>query len=568
MVESDVSDVRGKMPSFAPFFLTHLTGKALAGQTPLYRSTFQTQLLWALSLFATAIWGSTHLIASYSSHPSGLRLIAVAIGLPIYWLLMVSGARYLVVVIHHQCVHGNFSGSKFWDRAVGELSSLITFTQDFSGYQSDHIADHHSKKLATLRDPDFQFLRELGFRPGMPVDMLWRHLYWTIFSPKFHMKFIWLRVRSNFLTAPIYRRVISVGFWVGLLTLVQLKHCWGTFLLAYVLPITLFYHASSLLQFLCEHQWARVKLPGEAEKLHFVRLTNGRFCGEPAPTRGLSLANATAARSRWILRMLFIHLPARLFVLVGDLPVHDHHHRKPMEPDWGDAIYARQRQADLGFPGWPEPATEIWGLGNAINRLFKFWASLPEMPNDQQADKTPPDEVFVPYPPTLGVIDKSHAEGLNAMYKDSDHKFVAVLNGKIQLPQLMNALAHCSAGLSSIVREPRLQMLDYIDASEGVHPGISRFPWIILQAKNSNQLRELRNKAKTAGLEITDFVRTMLGESADQQMAATRAAYEPDLDYFAVCLYGEAAIVEPLTKKFSLFRTANSEPALAQVAWG
>jgi hypothetical protein len=121
----------------------------------------------------------------------------------------------------------------------------------------------------------------------------------------------------------------------------------------------------------------------------------------------------------------------------------------------------------------------------------------------------------------------------------------------------MNAVAHCSAGLASILKEDDLNMLTYVDSAGGQHRGISKYPWIILQAKNSNQLASLRRSADDHGIAFTDFTHTMLGNSAEDQLTNTKSVSADELDYFLVCLYGAASELEPLTKKFSVYRTSN-----------
>jgi hypothetical protein len=395
----DDSDVRSTMPATFSRIFTHLTGKAGFGQSPWFKSTPYTQLGWGISLLTTGVAGvliSDQYLATFSLWRAPVLLLC--------WLLIVSGARFLTVIIHHQCVHHTFSGSKFWDRVVGELISTVTFTQDFSSYQADHISDHHSKKLATIHDPDFQLLRKLGFRPGISVSMLWKRLWWTLFSPAFHAQFLWMRFKSNFVNVPVFRRFLALAWWSSLIMIAYGWHLWTVLLVGYLVPVGILYNCSSLLQFLCEHQWARTKLPGESDKLHLARLTTGRFCGEAAPSRELHGTMVVLAWVRWWLRMLLIHLPVRVFVLVGDLPVHDRHHRAPCARTWPDAIYERQRDIEKGCPGWPELPTEIWGLVQAINCLFEFWSSMPATAGEP--DSQPPAEVFVPYPATFGAIDK------------------------------------------------------------------------------------------------------------------------------------------------------------------
>lgn len=141
------------------------------------------------------------------------------------------------------------------------------------------------------------------------------------------------------------------------------------------------------------------------------------------------------------------------------------------------------------------------------------------------------------------------------MYSDNDRKFVVVLNEKIEMPRLMNALGHMTAGLVGHQNgHGDFAWLRYQDADGGVHPAISRYPFIILAAKNSNQIRTLRQAAIDQGLGYNDFVHTMLGSSAEDQMEKTRGTPESALEYFGICLFGPAEPLAPLTRKFSLFK--------------
>jgi hypothetical protein len=103
--------------------------------------------------------------------------------------------------------------------------------------------------------------------------------------------------------------------------------------------------------------------------------------------------------------MFTIHLFARVFVLVGDLPVHDFHHLAPHTKQWPNAVYARRAFIDAGCPGWPEAPAEIWGLWNAINRLFVFWSSLPTSAGQPDRETQMPPEVFVPFPSISGIVE-------------------------------------------------------------------------------------------------------------------------------------------------------------------
>ena len=71
-------------------------------------------------------------------------------------------------------------------------------------------------------------------------------------------------------------------------------------------------------------------------------------------------------------------------------------------------------------------------------------------------------------------------------------KFVAVLNKKIETGKAMNALAHMTVGLSCSFPDQDKGVINYEDKDGGAHLA-SKFPYIILKAKNSNQIRTLRN---------------------------------------------------------------------------
>lgn len=141
------------------------------------------------------------------------------------------------------------------------------------------------------------------------------------------------------------------------------------------------------------------------------------------------------------------------------------------------------------------------------------------------------------------------------MYADNDYKFVAVLNKKVELPQLLNALGHMAVGLTSLSSNVAdMRFLCYQDADGGTHPAISHYPFIVLVANNSNQIRSLRQAAIEAGILYNDFADSMLGASSEDQLRQTAERSEQDLDYFGICLFGPSETLTPMTRKFSLFK--------------
>lgn len=147
------------------------------------------------------------------------------------------------------------------------------------------------------------------------------------------------------------------------------------------------------------------------------------------------------------------------------------------------------------------------------------------------------------------------------MYADNTHKFVVVLNARHALPQLLNAATHLAAALVAVDGDAgAMEFLPYTDGDGARCAMLSRWPFIILVAEHTGQLRELRAAAVDAGLAPACFAATMIGGSAAEQRARTRETPGAALELLAVGLYGPAEVLGPLTRRFSLFRYRHARP--------
>lgn len=141
-------------------------------------------------------------------------------------------------------------------------------------------------------------------------------------------------------------------------------------------------------------------------------------------------------------------------------------------------------------------------------------------------------------------------------YVPITHKFVAVLNKKVPIGNLLNALGHITAGLTaSYTNKDAMRFDNYQDADGNVHANISDNPFIILQADNANKLRTLRQALHDAGLPVVDFTSTMTEGTYAEQQERTKATPEAELEYWGVVTFGEIETLNALTKKFSLWRS-------------
>lgn len=138
---------------------------------------------------------------------------------------------------------------------------------------------------------------------------------------------------------------------------------------------------------------------------------------------------------------------------------------------------------------------------------------------------------------------------------ETQYRFIAVLNKKIEQGKLFNALGHMTAGLAGgSGKAADMYFLRYEDGDGGKHPNISHFPFIVLAADNSNQIRSTRKDAIVRNIPYTDFTSTMTVGSSQQQQDATKATKEEALEYYGIVMFGRTDVLREFTKKFSLFR--------------
>jgi hypothetical protein len=364
-----VDDVRAtylRFPRWTQHFWTWQTGRALPGQQPILRHTWASYLAVTLMVFLTGLAISTVAVATMFP----FWYVALLLG----WLLTVNGERVLVLVIAHQALHRRFSGKAGTDWFWGEVATVLTVFHTFRDFKEEHFDNHHRREVfATVADPPVQFLLNLGFRPGLSRSALWRRAWIVFLSPAFYWRGFTGRIGSN-LRSRGWRR-LGFAAWVGWWLSLPLWFPNGTLVLvlAFVLPVILFAQLSALLDRLGEHEWLSPRNPEHGHRFYTVSATSARFCGAPAPARSMPFGAQLVAWLRWTGLTLCYHLPSRLLVVVGDLPNHDYHHRYPSTPEWTTAAYARQRDIDTGPQG---PAyQEVWGMGAAIDLVFRNWAS-------------------------------------------------------------------------------------------------------------------------------------------------------------------------------------------------
>lgn len=136
------------------------------------------------------------------------------------------------------------------------------------------------------------------------------------------------------------------------------------------------------------------------------------------------------------------------------------------------------------------------------------------------------------------------------------HKFVAILNKKVEVGKVLNVLGHITISLVSEISEDdkeAMGIVDYIDKDGNSHKA-SKNSFVILQADNGNQIRNARNMAKEMGVKFVDFTNTMQEGTFLEQLERTRQTPESELDYYGLVLFGEIETINEIGRKFSLWR--------------
>ncbi|BCL73040.1 hypothetical protein TUMSATVNIG1_50130 [Vibrio nigripulchritudo] len=143
---------------------------------------------------------------------------------------------------------------------------------------------------------------------------------------------------------------------------------------------------------------------------------------------------------------------------------------------------------------------------------------------------------------------------MSGLPNDTQKRFVAVLNKKMETGRALNVLGHLSVALADLLEKGNACYVDYEDKDGNIHPNMSHYPFIVLRADNSNKLRKLREAALENNITFTDFTDTMIEGGSDEQQRRTKDTPESDLNYLGICLFGNSEELHNITKKFSLYK--------------
>ncbi|MEK0081882.1 fatty acid desaturase [Benzoatithermus flavus] len=371
---TDRRDPRALMAARLPMavqpFLTWLTARPAPGEAERSRPAWtyvSEALLWLVVGVALGV------LALDSAPP------LAAVLLPISLVVTSSGLGLFQVVVFHHCSHGTVFAKPEHNRNVGRLISALLLFKHFDAYRREHMLHHNARKLLTEEDEFADFVLEMcRLAPGLPKRELWRRvLVNVVFSPAFHLRFLLRRLRASLCSPDTLHNHVGIAAWLTAFVLSAASGRLVAFLVLWVLPVTLLLQVATVGRILCEHRFPEPALIAARGREFVCRATAGVFPGVVPPAASAGTLAGFLAWAAWWLNMLTVQLFVRVFVLVGDAPCHDFHHRRPATKAWTDYIHARQRDVDAGCPGYPLNYGETWGLFRAIDENLATLSRTP-----------------------------------------------------------------------------------------------------------------------------------------------------------------------------------------------
>ncbi|GGC52335.1 hypothetical protein GCM10011504_33450 [Siccirubricoccus deserti] len=362
-----------RLPSWIQPFLTWLTAKPAPGEAPAGRR--------AESFVSGALgWILAGCVLSLCPFLLSESTLAIWLLLPIGLTATCCGLGLFQVVVFHHCSHGTVFSSRERNRQVGRLISALLLFKRFDDYQREHMLHHSPRKLLTEEDEFADFVLGMcGLEPDMPKAELWRRVAINLISPGFHARFLQRRLSASLMTGDRAHDWVGRVAWIGAIGAAAATGMLLEFAVVWVLPVTVLLQMATVLRILCEHRFPEPEVMAVRDREFVCHATAGVFPGSAPPELSATTPEGMLQWTLWWVDLLTVQLFVRLFVLVGDAPCHDFHHRKPATRRWADYIHARQADLDAGSPGFPTGYFETWGLFRAIDQnLETLAATTPE----------------------------------------------------------------------------------------------------------------------------------------------------------------------------------------------
>ncbi len=351
------------IPSIFQPFLTWLTAKPLPEEVDCaYKLTPTFHILTSLVLLCSGVYTS-----SWGYNESSI--VTWLIG----FIFATSGVKQLQVLICHNCAHNIVFKGKKKNNLLGHAISSILLLKPFDLYKHEHKLHHDPKSLLTDDDDTLSYLKQVvGLTPSDSIKTMWRKLIISAFSPIKIARSIIQRIYQTIKSKNISSLIITVLIWLSVVYAAIYFERVDILFYSWLPPIFIGYHISTTFRLAAEHTWPSPDVLHNRGIDFVTNATTGVFIGEALILKDQSSFFVKSLNIfTWSLKMLTFHLFVRLFIMVGDTPCHDFHHRRPRSKEWPNYITARERDLRNGSKPFPQNYIDCWGYVNTVSKNFE-----------------------------------------------------------------------------------------------------------------------------------------------------------------------------------------------------
>ncbi len=140
------------------------------------------------------------------------------------------------------------------------------------------------------------------------------------------------------------------------------------------------------------------------------------------------------------------------------------------------------------------------------------------------------------------------------MEQDFSSKIILVVRKDLEAWQIANTIGHISAYIGKELTDKFDTGETFVSKDNVTYPRNSQYPIIIKRAKSNEQLHNLMDKVRDAGVLHHCFIREMIEHTNDADLQnALNNKTDTEVEYLGVGVFGKTEEAEKLTKKFGLW---------------
>ena len=178
-------------------------------------------------------------------------IIGGAIALPcmVSWyfyplsIVLIGSRQRALATLLHESAHQTLAQNKALNFILGTFGSGYLILQTMTSYRDSHVRGHHGHFGNFCKDPDYAFMLDQGVyeRDLSDANFAWRYVWSPLLlvkTPEYLYSLVAHRLfEQGSLNQKNSRELALMGaWWLIILSGVTYVHCWGNFILLWVVP--------------------------------------------------------------------------------------------------------------------------------------------------------------------------------------------------------------------------------------------------------------------------------------------------------------------------------------------